>query len=190
MAAQIRGLGEQIVAEASDSCHAPMIQSMGQQIRVGQGVDVHAFEAEGSDSGRTLHLACLEWPGERALEGHSDADVVAHAICDALLTASGIGDLGGVFGTSDPKWAGASGESMLRETKRLLDANGWSIENVVVQMIGEGPRIAPRRDEAAAALSEALGGAEVTLAATTTDKLGFLGREEGLAALATALLTR
>lgn len=167
-----------------------MIQSMERQIRVGQGVDVHAFENEDDNSGRTLHLACLEWPGETALEGHSDADVAAHAICDALLTASGIGDLGTVFGTSDPKWEGASGATLLGETKRLLDQAGWSISNVVVQVIGEQPRIGPRRSEATHALSDALGGADVTLAATTTDQLGFLGRKDGLAALATALLTR
>lgn len=159
-----------------------------EQFRIGQGVDVHAFVDGASD--RVLHLACLEWPGEPALDGHSDADVAAHAICDALLTAAGIGDLGTVFGTSDPKWAGASGTALLGETKRLLGEGGWAIGNVVVQVIGERPHIGPRRKEAASALSAALDGADVTLAATTTDRLGFLGREEGLAALATALIYR
>ncbi len=160
------------------------------QFRIGQGIDVHAFVEQTGAPSSVLHLACLEWPGEPALDGHSDADVAAHAVCDALLTASGIGDLGTVFGTSDPKWAGASGAVLLGETKRLLDEEGWTIGNVVVQVIGERPRIGPRRDEATAALREALGGADVTLAATTTDRLGFLGRKEGLAALATSLIHR
>ena len=159
-------------------------------IRVGQGLDVHAFVAEDSESSGPLHLACLEWPGERALEGHSDADVAAHAVCDALLSAADLGELGTVFGTSDPKWEGASGEKMLREVRRLLDEAGWRIGNVSVQVIGERPRMAPRRQEAANALSEALGGVSVSLSATTTDKLGFLGRKEGLAALAVALVQR
>lgn len=165
-------------------------------VRVGQGVDVHAFErlslaqieADPSRAKRVLHLACLEWPGETPLAGHSDADVAAHAACDALLSASGLGELGSVFGTSDPKWAGASGAVLLGEVKRMLDEAGWQIGNVAVQVIGERPRMAARRDEGAAAMSAALGGAAVSLAATTTDHLGFLGRGEGLAAIATALV--
>lgn len=165
------------------------------QIRVGQGVDVHAFEdlveGEGEGAGpSTLYLACLEWPGERALSGHSDADVAAHAACDALLSAAGIGELGSVFGTSDPRWAGASGAALLGETLRLVEQAGWRIGNVAVQVIGEKPRMAARREEATRALSAALGGASVSLGATTTDKLGFLGRGEGLAAIATALVMR
>ena len=156
-------------------------------IRVGQGIDVHAFE---DDADRVLHLACLEWPGEAPLAGHSDADVAAHAICDALLSAADLGELGTVFGTADPRWKGASGAALLRETLRLLTENGWRIGNVSVQVIGERPRMSPRREEGAAALSCALGGAPVSLGATTTDKLGFLGREEGLAAIATALVLR
>lgn len=156
-------------------------------IRVGQGVDVHAFE---DDADRVLHLACLEWPGEVPLEGHSDADVAAHAICDALLSAADLGELGTVFGTADPRWKGASGAALLRETLRLLTEAGWRIGNVSVQVIGERPRMSPRREEGAAALSSALGGAPVSLGATTTDKLGFLGRNEGLAAIATALVLR
>ena len=156
-------------------------------IRVGQGIDVHAFE---DDADRVLHLACLEWPGEAPLAGHSDADVAAHAICDALLSAAGLGELGTVFGTADPRWKGASGAALLRETLRLLTENGWRIGNVSVQVIGERPRMSPRREEGAAALSRALGGAPVALGATTTDKLGFLGSKEGLAAIATALVLR
>lgn len=156
-------------------------------IRVGQGIDVHAFE---DDADRVLHLACLEWPGEAPLAGHSDADVAAHAICDALLSAADLGELGTVFGTADPRWKGASGAALLRETLRLLTENGWRIGNVSVQVIGERPRMSPRREEGAAALSRTLGGAPVSLGATTTDKLGFLGHKEGLAAIATALVLR
>ncbi len=167
-------------------------------IRVGQGVDVHAFVDEAAwrasksakASTRTLWLACLEWPDELPLEGHSDGDVAAHAACDALLSAAGIGELGTVFGTSDPAWAGASGKALLTETSRLVVANGWNIGNVSVQVIGQRPRLAPRREEGALAMSEAIGGAPVSLGATTTDHLGFLGRSEGLAAIATALVHR
>ncbi len=166
-----------------------------QQIRVGQGFDVHAFASEASrdaldpsSENPILHLACLEWSGETPLAGHSDADVAAHAVCDALLSAAGIGDLGSVFGTSDPKWAGASGAQLLREVLRLVSEAGWSIGNVSVQVIGERPRMAARMIEGRDALSAALGGADVSLSATTTDKLGFLGRGEGLAAMATALV--
>lgn len=156
------------------------------QFRVGQGFDVHAFTTE--ETGENLSLACLEWPGERRLAGHSDADVAAHAVCDALLSAANLGELGSIFGTDDPRWKGASGATLLREVHRLLAEEGWRIGNVSVQVIGQRPRMSARREEAAAALSKALAGASVSLGATTTDRLGFLGREEGLAAIATALV--
>lgn len=164
----------------------PLSRAVPSMPRVGVGVDLHPFGESGSGD---LALACVTWPGERRLAGHSDGDVVAHAACDAMLSAAGLGDLGSQFGTSEPRWAGASGSELLTETVRLLGAAGWLVGNVAVQLIGERPRIGERRAEAQAAMEAAVG-ASVSLAATTTDGLGLTGRGEGLAAIATVLITR
>ena len=151
--------------------------------RTGVGVDVHRFA-----DGVPLHLAGLAWPDEpQGLEGHSDADVAAHACCDALFSAAGLGDLGSHFGTAEPEWAGASGAALLAETAARVRAAGFEIGNVAVQVIANRPKLGPRRAEAEAALSSAAG-APVSVSATTTDGLGLTGRGEGAAAIATALV--
>lgn len=151
-------------------------------IRVGTGTDVHAYDPE-----KPLWLAGLFWPDEVGLHGHSDGDVVSHAICDAMLSAARLGDLGSVFGTSDPRFANAHGDVFLRETLRAIRQLGFEVGNVSVQLVGNHPIFAPRRQEAEARLSSILG-ATVSIAATTSDALGFTGRGEGMAAIATALL--
>ena len=146
---------------------------------------MHAFAAEDSD--RELWVAGLSWPGERGLAGHSDGDVVAHAACDALFSAAGLGDLGAHFGTDRPEYAGASGLTLLAEAARRVRDAGFEIGNVAVQVVGNGPKVGRRRAEAEAALSAAAG-APVTVSGTTTDGLGLTGRGEGVAAVATALV--
>ena len=158
-----------------------------QPFRVGQAVDVHAFAAP--DSPRPLMVACLEWPGERGLAGHSDADVAAHALCDAMLLATGLGELGSVFGVDRPQWSGASGRALLEEVRRMTTEAGWVLGNATVQVVGNRPRMAARLPEACRIMSEIVGGT-VTVSATTSDRLGFTGRGEGVAAFASVLMVR
>ncbi|ASY22080.1 2-C-methyl-D-erythritol 4-phosphate cytidylyltransferase / 2-C-methyl-D-erythritol 2,4-cyclodiphosphate synthase [Candidatus Planktophila versatilis] len=166
---------------------ATALQFMGsaQSFSSGVGVDAHAF-----GQGRELWLAGLHWPDEVGVEGHSDGDVAAHAICDALFAATGLGDLGSNFGTSRPEYAGASGIKLLKETYLLLSNAGYSISHISVQIIGNRPRIGARRAEAIATISTALGGAEVAILATTTDGMGLTGEGKGIAAIASALVIK
>ena len=162
-----------------------LIPEFNNQMRVGIGTDAHAFSL---DPTREMWLGSLFWPGEIGADGHSDGDVAAHAICDALFIAAAIGDLGSNFGISDPAYAGASGSQLLAECLLKVNAAGYSIGNVAVQIVGNRPKISPRRAEIITALSKALRGASVSVSATTTDGLGFTGEGRGLAAIATALL--
>ena len=155
------------------------------QFRTGVGVDAHAFS---EDKNRQLWLAAILWPDEIGVDGHSDGDVAAHAICDALFAATSTGDLGSNFGTSRPEYAGASGSTLLAETLKIISTAGYSISNVTVQIIGNRPRIGARRPEAIESLSRALGGVSVSISATTTDGMGLTGEGKGIAAIATALV--
>jgi 2-C-methyl-D-erythritol 4-phosphate cytidylyltransferase / 2-C-methyl-D-erythritol 2,4-cyclodiphosphate synthase len=162
-----------------------LLPNIQREIRVGIGTDAHAFSA---DTSRKLWLAGLLWDGEIGVDGHSDGDVAAHAICDALLSAANLGDLGSNFGVSDPKYAGASGATLLTESLNKVISAGFVIENVAVQIVGNRPKIGTRRAEAISAISKALNGAVVSVSATSTDGLGFTGEGKGLSAIATALI--
>ena len=162
-----------------------LLNPIARELRIGFGTDAHAFA---TDPARKLALGCIEWPGEIGVDGHSDGDVAAHAICDALLAAAQLGDLGSNFGVSDPKYAGASGKTLLGETNERIARAGYEIVNVSVQVICNRPKIGPRRSEMIAALSSALSGASISVSATSTDGLGFTGEGKGIAAVATALV--
>lgn len=168
----------------ADLEYAELLLNGATEQRSGIGTDVHKFA-----SGKDLYLGTLLWPNEEGLEGHSDGDAVSHAIVDALLAAAGLGDIGTNFGVDKPEYSGANGSVFIAETLKLLATAGWSVVNVSVQLIGNKPKLAPRRVEVEDALT-ALIGAPVSLGATTTDGLGFLGSSEGLGAVATALIQR
>lgn len=157
--------------------------------RVGIGTDAHAFADfnDADNAARPCMVAGLSWPGEPPLKGHSDADVAAHALCDAILSAAGQGDLGTHFGTNRPEWQGASGKQLLEATMEIIHQAGWELGNAAVQVIANRPRMGKRYDQARAVLEEAVG-APVSVSATTSDYLGFTGRGEGAAAVATALV--
>jgi 2-C-methyl-D-erythritol 4-phosphate cytidylyltransferase/2-C-methyl-D-erythritol 2,4-cyclodiphosphate synthase len=173
------------VTTPADLATALSILGTSSEFRSGVGVDAHAFA-----EGRELWLAGLHWPNETGVEGHSDGDVAAHALCDALFAAAQLGDLGTNFGTDKPEYAGASGVTLLKETFQKISAAGFAISNVTVQIIGNRPKLAGRRSEAISALSLALGGANVSVLATTTDGMGLTGEGRGIAAIASALLIK
>ena len=164
-----------------------LLRDLDSNLRVGIGTDAHAFS---SDTSRQLWLAGIHWPDVVGVDGHSDGDVAAHAICDALYSATGLGDLGSNFGVSDPQYSGASGATLLKETLNRITSAGFTINNVSVQVVCNKPKIGPRRAEAIAALSSALGGVPVSVTATSTDGLGFTGEGKGISAIATALVAK
>lgn len=168
----------------ADLEYAELLLNGATEQRSGIGTDVHKFAV-----GKPLYLGTVLWPDEDGLEGHSDGDALSHAIVDALLAGAGLGDIGSNFGVDKPEYAGANGSVFITETLKLLASAGWSVVNVSVQLIGNKPKLAPRRVEVEAALT-ALVGAPVSLGATTTDGLGFLGSSEGVGAVATALIQR
>jgi|FLOH01.1.fsa_nt_gi 2-C-methyl-D-erythritol 4-phosphate cytidylyltransferase / 2-C-methyl-D-erythritol 2,4-cyclodiphosphate synthase len=164
-----------------------LVPAVAADIRTGVGIDAHAFS---SDPKRELWLAGLRWENEIGVDGHSDGDVAAHAICDALFAAANLGDLGSNFGSAKPEYAGASGARLLSETLKLITSAGFAIQNISVQIIGNRPKIGPHRLAAIAKISQALGGAKVSVSATTTDGLGLTGEGKGIGAIATALIIR
>jgi 2-C-methyl-D-erythritol 4-phosphate cytidylyltransferase/2-C-methyl-D-erythritol 2,4-cyclodiphosphate synthase len=182
-------LAEAVLARRAPADPLPEVPPAAPVPLIGIGVDVHAFatEQDAQVQPRPLRLAGLDWPGQTGLLGHSDADVVAHAACNALFSAAGLGDLGSNFGTDQPEWKGAAGTVLLAEAARRVREAGFAIGNVAVQLVGVRPKIGPRRAEAEAVLAEAVG-APVRLSAATTDGLGFTGRAEGLTGIATAVV--
>ncbi len=156
-----------------------------QKLRTGTGVDAHKFSQSAADG--PCHLAGLEWPDTNRLDGHSDGDAAVHALCDAVLSAAGLGDVGQVFGIDKPEWKGASGLKMISHLRTLISEKSIVINNVSIQIVGNVPKISKRRDEAQQVLSDALG-APVTIGATTTDGMGFTGRGEGVFVIANALV--
>jgi len=170
----------------ADLEYAELLLTSSAEQRTGIGTDVHRFAA---DSSTPLYLGTILWPGEIGLEGHSDGDSIAHAIVDALLSAAGLGDIGSNFGVDRPEYSGANGSVFITGALELLAKAGWEVVNISVQLIGNKPKLSPRRDEVQVALSS-LVGAPVTVGATTTDGLGFLGSSEGVAAVASALIQK
>jgi len=156
------------------------------EIRVGQGFDVHRFT---DDPDRVLVLGGVEFPGERGLVGHSDADAISHACADALLGAAGLGDIGMHFPDTDPSWSGADSLQLLSHVVGLVGADGWSIGNIDTAVVCERPKLAPRRDEIQATLTEVVG-APVTIKGNRAEQLGAIGRTEGIVCFATAVLVR
>jgi 2-C-methyl-D-erythritol 4-phosphate cytidylyltransferase/2-C-methyl-D-erythritol 2,4-cyclodiphosphate synthase len=167
-----------------DLARAENVLGVTASTRTGVGIDVHAY-----DPAQPLWLGGLYWPDEVGLAGHSDGDALCHAICDALLSAAGLGDIGGRFGTDDPRFAGAHGDVFLGETVALVSGAGWTVGNVAVQLVAKHPRLGARRTELENNLTR-LVGAPVSVSATTSDGLGFTGRAEGVAVIATALVHR